>query len=441
MNDTITEPYADVDDLRIGMFVHLDLGWMAHPFPRGSFKLSSADQIQTIRSLGLQRLRWSPDKSDAPPPTLGSAGLTGGPGVGLYTLAGGEAAADPAPGETPQERSRRERCAALAAQREARQRCERRFGQASQQCSQALELVGPQPQRAREQAESLARELLEELTLEQEMSIRLLGETAGDKSALHAMNVAVISLLTARMLRLSADDMLDLGVGAMLHDIGKLDLPERVRHRDDHFSAAELQSYQEHVALGVSAGRRLGLRAGALLVIGQHHEHADGSGFPLRLTSERMSIPSRIVALANRYDRLCNPVVPSKALTPHEALSLLYAQGKNKFDTAIMGAFIKMMGVYPPGSAVQLTDDRYALVTSVNSSRPLKPCVLVHDPRVPRDEALLLDLELVPGVGIRRSLKPDQLPPAALDYLAPRPRMVYFFEPQASPAGPQEAPR
>jgi len=85
--------------------------------------------------------------------------------------------------------------------------------------------------------------------------------------------------------------------------------------------------------------------------------------------------------------------------------------------------------VYPPGSAVQLTDDRYALVVGVNSMRPLKPRVMVHEAKVPRDEALVLDLESVPGLGIRRSVRPQQLPPASLEYLAPRPRVAYFFEP------------
>ena len=115
------------------------------------------------------------------------------------------------------------------------------------------------------------------------------------------------------------------------------------------------------------------------------------------------------------------------------SLSLLFAQAKSKFDTAILGAFIKMMGVYPAGSTVQLTDDRYALVVGVNSSRPLKPRVLVHEPRVPRDEALVLDLEATEGLGIRRSLRPQQLPDAALAYLAPRPRVAYFFEPARAP--------
>jgi HD-GYP domain-containing protein (c-di-GMP phosphodiesterase class II) len=228
--------------------------------------------------------------------------------------------------------------------------------------------------------------------------------------------------------------MIDLGTGALMHDVGKLELPDRVRYREDHFSAAEQRLYEEHVAFGIAAARRMGLSPGASLVVAQHHEHADGSGFPLKLNTDRMSPLARIVALVNRYDRLCNPHIVAKALTPHEALSMLFAQSKTKFDTAILGAFIKMMGVYPPGSAVQLTDDRYALVVSVNSSRPLKPRVLVHESGVPRDEALIVDLEKSEGLGIRRSLRPQQLPPTTLAYLAPRPRVAYFFEPAGDAA-------
>jgi len=170
------------------------------------------------------------------------------------------------------------------------------------------------------------------------------------------------------------------------------------------------------------------LGVGASTVIAQHHELIDGSGFPLKLTSDRTTVPARIVALVNRYDNLCNPANPGKAVTPHEAVALMFAQGKNKYDPAILGAFIKMMGVYPAGSVVQLTDDRYALVVGVNSSRPLKPRVLVHETGVPREEALILDLETAGGLGIRRSLKPTALPEQTLTYLSPRPRISYFFE-------------
>jgi hypothetical protein len=138
---------------------------------------------------------------------------------------------------------------------------------------------------------------------------------------------------------------------------------------------------------------------------------------------------ARIVALINRYDNLCNPQSRTPQLTPHEAVSVLFAQGRNRFDSAVLNVFIRMMGVYPAGSLVQLTDDRFALVVGVNSSRPLKPRVLVHDPKVPRHEALVLDLETQHDLGIRRSLPAAKLPPAAIEYLDPRPRVSYYFEP------------
>ncbi|MEQ1807952.1 MAG: phosphohydrolase, partial [Burkholderiaceae bacterium] len=70
-----------------------------------------------------------------------------------------------------------------------------------------------------------------------------------------------------------------------------------------------------------------------------------------------------------------------------------------------------------------------AVVVSVNSARPLKPRVLVHDAKVPRDEALVIDIGEHAGLGIRRSVKPQQLPVPALHYLAPRQRVAYYFEP------------
>ena len=222
--------------------------------------------------------------------------------------------------------------------------------------------------------------------------------------------------------------MMDLGVGALLHDVGKTEVLARLRHRDDSFTAVEVQAYQQHVAKGVALAQNMGVSSGTLLVIAQHHENADGSGFPQRINMDRMSTAARIVALVNRFDGLCNPLIASRAMTPHEALSLMFAQGRNRFDSTMLNAFIRMMGVYPPGSAVQLTDDRYALVVAVNSSRPLKPRVMIHDAKVPREEALILNLEVHPDLGIRRSLKPQQLPRAALDYLSPRARVAYFFE-------------
>jgi hypothetical protein len=85
---------------------------------------------------------------------------------------------------------------------------------------------------------------------------------------------------------------------------------------------------------------------------------------------------------------------------------------------------------------VQLSDERYAMVMSVNAARPLKPRVLVFDSRVPSARALHLDLEQTPELGIRRSLRPADLPSAAAQYLKPRTRLAYFIQPAAWGAEP-----
>ena len=284
--------------------------------------------------------------------------------------------------------------------------------------------------------EALTRAMLSKMLVSQEIGIRLING-GGDRAAAHALNTSIVALLMGRSLGLSEPELVDLGTGALMHDVGKLDVPDRFRHLEEGFGNNELNAYRDHVAKGVTLGQRMGLAAGSLMVLAQHHEQADGSGFPLRLAGERISMGARIVAIVNRYDNLCNPQSRVIPLTPHEAVSVLFAQGRNRFDATVLNAFIRMMGVYPAGSLVQLTDDRFAMVMGVNSNRPLKPRVLVHDPRVPRSEALILDLEQQPDLGIRRSLVAAKLPPQAIDYLDPRPRVSYYFEPLEH--GPHDA--
>ncbi|TCT22081.1 HD-GYP domain-containing protein [Thiobaca trueperi] len=406
MNDTQAQ-FVDVDALCVGMYIYLDLGWIGHPFALNHFKIVDDGQIETIRGLGLTQVRWSPERSDLPSPAS--------PAPVAEDAASLVRASD----------DRRQR---LLDQRLSLDRCEREFSGATRAFRDILKLAPAQPEAAREQAETMVGDLVGKLLDQGESCIRLLSEQAGDKSSLHAMNVTMISLLLGKSLGFDAAALHPLGLGALLHDFGKIALPERLRWRDDGFSIAERNLFQEHVAQGVELARRMGLKPDVCAIIAQHHEYVDGSGFPQRLQGDALSPASCIVGLVNHYDMLCNPANPVAALTPHQALSMMFAQSKKKFNAAILGAFIRMMGIYPPGSVVMLTDGRYALVVSVNSSRPLKPRVLIHDPRVPRDEALVIDLEDQPDLGIRQSLKPLQLPRAVFDYLSPRQRMCYFFE-------------
>ena len=405
--------FVAVDHLRLGLFVDLDLGWMSHPFPSSRFKITHERQIEVLKSLGSNPIRFVPSKSD--------------PLETALPLPDGLLDDAPATRERAQEAARTAQ-QLRAVQRKSLHLCERRFSETAQQYRKTLELVHTRPVDAARLCHDMVRGLAIEILQQGDTAIRLLTEVAGDKSCMHPVNVTVLSLLLGRATGMQEPELVELGVAAFLHDIGKMELPERLRRTDESFSNAESKAYQAHVAHGVQIARQMELGAGVIQAIAQHHELADGSGFPDRLKHEAMGAGARILALVNRYDGLCNPSKPSAAMTPHEALALIFSQLKTRFDGAALSAFIRMIGVYPPGSVVQLNDERHALVVSVNSARPLKPRVIVHEPGASRQDALILDLELAPNASIRRSLKSGSLPAAALEYLQPRQRISYFFE-------------
>jgi HD-GYP domain-containing protein (c-di-GMP phosphodiesterase class II) len=414
-------PMIDVADLRIGLYVYIDSGWMSHPFPLSSFKLQSQEQIAAIRAMGIGRIRYSPEKSD-PPASEQTSDVP-----------------DQSPILTPEQEERQQRRALLQTQNARLKACEYQYDEAAKAFNALVKHVKVVPDKSRLQARVLVESVVARLSELEESSIRLLSEQVGDRGSMHSVNVLVLSLLLGKASGLSNEDLHELGIGALLHDIGKEELPNRLRWNDEQFTSVERRRYQEHVGHGLETGKTMGLSNAALLCIAQHHEAANGTGFPLNLVGKKISPLASIVALTNQYDGLCNPANPAALLTPHEALSLLFTQRKQRFDDKTMAVFIRMMGVYPPGSVVQLTDGRYAMVVSVNSSRPLKPRLIIHDAQVPKEEALIVDLEKHPDLGVRRSLKPMHLPRPVLDYLSPRKRICYFFEAASATSGGEES--
>ncbi|WP_228111809.1 HD-GYP domain-containing protein [Zoogloea sp. 1C4] len=407
------------EQLCVGLFVHLDLPWFSHPFSFNSFKIRSADQLKTLRELGVTRFRYDPERSDVQPR--------------------GTAPAAPAAPPPPPVEEDPATCAALAAKRERIARLAQRKRQVIEVEKAFVKAAGvmrninknlfARPKECLEEVDELVNQMVVAFLDQPEAALHVMGEhAAGEEAYFHGLNVSILSMMLAKDLGFSRSQSQLLGVGALLHDIGLADIPERIARARHELTTPERNLRELHCEYGVRLGKQIGLPEPVLRIIAQHHELADGSGYPRHLKGDQIDPLARLVALVNYYDNLCNPGDLAKALTPHEALSMMFAQRRNKFDGQALQVMIRSLGVYPPGSVVRLSNDALALVSSVNPVKPLRPWVTVFDPDIPRDEAIMLDLEQEPDINIAKALRPIHLPPDVYEYLSPRKRVTYYFD-------------
>jgi hypothetical protein len=408
------------DQLRIGLHVHVDLPWFRHPFTFNSFRIDNDEQLRQLRALGEPRFRCDPEQggvTDVPTPAASFVETVETPAAPVEA---------PPPELAGASGGDRDRLRLL-------QKHRLRIGQVNQSFLKSTAILRhlerdltADPTAALREIGGLVDQMAPAFLEHPEVTLHLMGERSGSEdSYAHRLNITVLSMMVARELGLSPGQTHLLGLGALLHDIGAMDAPERPRPRP-----VRPGEDREH---SLRVGKELGLPDEVLTIILQHQEMVDGSGHPLGLKGDEIVLSARIVSLVNYYEKLCNPDDPMQAMTPHETLSLMFGRERGKFDTAALERLIRCLGVYPPGSIVSLSNDATALVISVNPARPLRPWVMVYDQHVPREEAILLDLEGEPGINIVGALRPVMLPPAVAAYLSTRQRMIYYFDSDARP--------
>ncbi len=402
------------------MYVHLDLSWMDHPFPWSRFKIRTEAEVQALCSLGLQTVRYSRELSDTEP--LAAESNSPPP--------------EQAPEATPQAQAemmaileeKRRRKESLAKYRATVAEAKRMLAVSGETMRGIHDDVFSRPQTSLHSAGSMIEGFMGQLPPIDDLVLYSINDrTAGAAIYNHSVNVAILSILLAQKLDFPAEAIMQLGMGCVFHDIGLVQIPARVRNKMDALTAAEKALYEDHCILGERIVRDAGLSPAAIEIVMQHHELVDGSGYPRKLHGTQSSRLARLVAIIEIYEHFCNSPNPALSLTPHEAMSQLFVRYRSRLDAEMLQSFIHLMGVYPPGSIVVLSNDTYGVVLSVASRRPLKPTLMVFDAEVPRAEALPLDMAAVPDISIVRAIRPALLPREALAYLSPQRRAVYFF--------------
>jgi putative nucleotidyltransferase with HDIG domain len=410
-----------VDQLCIGLYVHLDVAWLKHSFARNSFKINNNAQIATIKKLGIKNIRIEMARCDSRPLSLP---VTPVPLSDMKLEL-----AQPSAEEVAMIVAKKARIDQLVQKREAINQCEKQYLKAATTFKNISSKLYSQPKEAHHDADELIQQMLASLMSDKDVAIHVMNDKiAGEDTYYHSLNVSVLSMVLAKELLLPPEDIETLGIGCLFHDIGKMDIPDRILHKTIPLNRAEQNLLEMHCQYGESVATKIKLPVAATQIIMQHHEYADGSGYPKQLSLAQISPLARIATIINTYDNYCNRPNPAESLTPYEALSHMFSHQGKLFDPEPLTVFIRCMGVYPPGTLVKLSDGTFGMVISVTPGKTLSPSVLIYDPSVPKTEAIILDLSEEPGLKINASLKIRQLPSDVYEYLSPRKRMNYYFD-------------
>jgi putative nucleotidyltransferase with HDIG domain len=192
------------------------------------------------------------------------------------------------------------------------------------------------------------------------------------------MNVCVLALAFGRYLGMERADLEVLGLGALLHDIGKMRTPENVLNKPGPLSDEESAIMRRHPVEGFEAMLRAGdMPEAALEIIRLHHERTSGSGYPDGLAGDDIPLSVRVVAIADVYDAITSDRVYRDGVSADRAIRIMYANATDDFGRELVEAFIRCIGIYPVGSLVELDNGALGVVISSSPKARLKPVLLM----------------------------------------------------------------
>ncbi|MDR2668658.1 MAG: HD-GYP domain-containing protein [Desulfovibrio sp.] len=194
---------------------------------------------------------------------------------------------------------------------------------------------------------------------------------------MHCVNVSVLSSMFARYMDKGSQTTRAIGLAGLFHDLGKALVPPQILNAPRKLSDAERLVMNTHPTLGYEQIKDVPsiipeVPQGML----HHHECYDGAGYPAGLSGHDVSEVGYIVALADIYDALTSKRVYKDGMPPQRALGIMYEMRGKALHPEMVAAFIRMLGVYPVGSVVELSDGSLCVVSAGNSDTPVKPVVI-----------------------------------------------------------------
>ena len=192
----------------------------------------------------------------------------------------------------------------------------------------------------------------------------------------HSVNVCILTMVLSRDLGMDAASILELGIAALLHDVGKVFIPEDVVKKPGRLTEPEWQEIRKHPAMGARAIAGLPeLPALASTIALEHHIYSDGTGYPAISAQHKPHLLSRLVAIVDTYDALTTDRPYRERWTPRQAIALMLYETEGRYDRQLLARFALRAGLYPPGSLVRLVSGDMAIVIRGSRQTPDKPVI------------------------------------------------------------------
>lgn len=241
---------------------------------------------------------------------------------------------------------------------------------------------------------SLSEDLCQNILANKDISVGLVDiKNMDNYTYQHSVNVATLSVVLGVGIALPKEKLINLCIGALLHDIGKVFVGKEIIQKPAGLTDEEFNIIKLHPQMGYDYIKNIpNIKTTCKMVVLQHHERMDGTGYPNSLVSEDINLLARIVSIADVYDALTSDRPYKRAMCPNDAFEFILSKAGTMFDFNLTKIFSRIMVPYPPGTLVKLSDDSIAVVTKSHPLYPLRPTVKIVKSKDLKLKDTLIDL-------------------------------------------------
>lgn len=354
----------DVSDLSPSMYIHdLDCGWMEHPFLHNCFLINDVEDIEKIIASGIRHVYIDTSRGLDVPEAPSAEEVDQQLKNKMQSL--GQSVKRP----TPQRVSFQEELV----------QARRIFSEASSIVNTVLLDCRMGKQVEIEKIEPIVAAITGSIFRNPDAIISLLRIKQADKYTFqHSVAVSTLLISFCRALDIDRATIELVGIGGLLHDIGKMKIPDQILNKPARLSEREFEFIKKHVSYGSQILENTpGISPISVIIAAEHHERYDGSGYPRGLKNDEISLYGQMASIVDVYDALTSNRIYHSGVEPAEALKKLLEWSDFHFNTPLVHNFIRNIGIYPVGTLVRLESGYLAVVVEQHHEDLLHPKVKV----------------------------------------------------------------